>query len=105
MFLARLAGVAVFDPNGDQVGRVRDFVVTLLTGKEPPRVLGLLAEVPPKRRIFLPIGRVRSFAAKEVVVSGTVNMRRFEQRAPRRSSSPSCSTAGCPAGTDGSGRR
>ena len=70
----------MFDPNGDQVGKVRDFVVSLLTGDKPPRVLGLLVEVPPRRRIFLPIGRVRSFDAKHVVVSGLVNLRRFEKR-------------------------
>jgi CBS domain-containing protein len=80
VFIARLSGVAVFDPNGDQVGRVRDFVVSLLTGSRPPRVLGVIVEVPPRRRIFLPIGRVRSFAASQVIVSGLVNLRRFEKR-------------------------
>ena len=80
VFVARLAGVSVFDPNGDQVGKVRDCVVTLLTGPKPPRVLGLIVEVPPRRRIFLPIGRVHSFDAKQVVVSGVVNLRRFEKR-------------------------
>ncbi len=81
VYVARLAGVPVFDPNGDQVGKVRDIVVSLLTGARPPRVLGLILEVPPKRRIFLPILRVHSFDAKQVVVSGLVNMRRFEKRA------------------------
>ena len=38
-------------------------------------------EVPPRRRIFLPIGRVRSSSAGQVVVSGLVNLRRFEKRA------------------------
>ena len=28
VFVARLAGLSVFDPLGDQVGRVRDVVVT-----------------------------------------------------------------------------
>jgi len=45
VFIARLAGVAVFDPNGDQVGRVRDVVVSL-PGRSAPKVLGLLVEVP-----------------------------------------------------------
>ncbi|MDP4014328.1 MAG: CBS domain-containing protein [Candidatus Nanopelagicales bacterium] len=79
VFLARLAGVPAFDPNGDQVGKVRDFVVTV-GADGPPHVLGLLTEVPVRRRIFLPISRVRSFAAGQVVVSGLVNLRRFEQR-------------------------
>ena len=38
VFIARLAGVAVFDPNGDQVGRVRDVVVTVRGERTPPRV-------------------------------------------------------------------
>ena len=29
VFVSHLSGVAVFDPNGDQVGRVRDVVVML----------------------------------------------------------------------------
>ena len=52
VFIARLAGVAVFDPSGDQVGKVRDVVVTL-RGTQQPRVLGLVVEVPPRRRIFV----------------------------------------------------
>ena len=80
VFLARLTRVPVFDPNGDQVGKIRDVVVTLTTEDHRPRVLGLLVEVPPRRRIFLPIGRVRSFAVGQVVVSGLVNLRRFEKR-------------------------
>ena len=31
VFLARLTRVPVFDPNGDQVGKIRDVVVTLNT--------------------------------------------------------------------------
>ncbi len=45
VFCARLAGLLVFDPNGDQVGRVRDAVVTLRIGRSQPRVLGLVVEV------------------------------------------------------------
>jgi len=71
----------VFDPNGDQVGKIRDCVVTLNTGERPPRVLGLLLEVRPRRRIFLPISRVQAFAANQVVVSGVVDLKRFEKRA------------------------
>jgi CBS domain-containing protein len=80
VFLARLAGVPVFDPTGDQVGKIRDIIVALNTGLKPPRVLGLLVEVPPRRRIFLPITRVHSFSANQVVVSGVINMRRFVKR-------------------------
>jgi Mg/Co/Ni transporter MgtE len=81
VFVARLAGTAVFDPAGDQVGRVRDVVVTLRIGREPPRVLGLVIEVPGRRRIFLPMTRVTSIDAGQVITTGLVNMRRFQQRA------------------------
>jgi flagellar motility protein MotE (MotC chaperone) len=80
VFCARLAGLVVFDPNGDQVGRVRDVVATLRMGGQPPRVLGLVLDVQ-RRRIFVPILRVRSFDASQVVLtSGTVSLRRFERR-------------------------
>jgi Mg/Co/Ni transporter MgtE len=80
VFIARLAGIAVFDPNGDQVGRVRDVVVTLRIGHEPPRVLGLVVEVQPRRRIFLPMTRVTALDIGQVITTGLVNLRRFKQR-------------------------
>ena len=81
IYVARLAGVAVFDPNGDPVGRVRDVVVMFRPDRLPPRVLGLLVELQHRRRIFVPIGRVTSIEAGAVVLaSGSVNLRRFEQR-------------------------
>jgi len=80
VFIARLAGVAVFDPAGDQVGRIRDVVVALRLGQRPPRVLGLVVEVQPRRPVFLPITRVRTVEADQVVFDGRLNMRRFQQR-------------------------
>lgn len=80
VFVARLAGIAVFDPLGDRVGRVRDVVVTLRLGNEPPRVLGFLVEVQPRRRLFLPITRVTSIDTGAVIFTGKINMRRFQQR-------------------------
>ena len=44
----------VFDPNGDQVGKVRDVVAGLRGESRPPRVLGLVVEVLGRRRIFCP---------------------------------------------------
>ena len=32
VFISHLSAIAVFDPNGDQVGRVRDVVVSLRLG-------------------------------------------------------------------------
>jgi CBS domain-containing protein/sporulation protein YlmC with PRC-barrel domain len=81
VYVARVAGLPVFDPNGDQVGRVRDAVVRLRTSHRPPQVVGLVGEMPPRRRIFLPIGRVTSIDADAVVLAtGTLNLRRFSKR-------------------------
>jgi flagellar motility protein MotE (MotC chaperone)/sporulation protein YlmC with PRC-barrel domain len=81
VFVARLASTAVFDPRGDQVGKVRDVVVMLRPGGRPPRVLGLVVEVLGRRRIFLPVTRVISIDAGQVITTGLLNMRRFQQRA------------------------
>ncbi|NJP96935.1 magnesium transporter, partial [Nonomuraea sp. FMUSA5-5] len=78
--MARLPGTPVFDPAGDQIGRVRDVVVGLRIGRRP-QVHGLVVEVQPRRRVFLPITRVRRIEAGSVVFTGRLNMRRFEQRA------------------------
>ena len=80
VFLARLAGTGVFDPNGDQVGKVRDAVATLRSNNQSPRILGLIVEVPPRRRIFVPITRVTSIDNGHVIITGLLNMRRFEPR-------------------------
>jgi len=80
VFLARLAGLPIFDPQGDQVGKVRDVVVTLRAERSQPRVLGLVAEVFGRRRVFLPMTRVTNVDAGQVYTTGLLNMRRFEQR-------------------------
>ena len=80
VFLARLAGTTVFDPNGDPVGKVRDAVATLRTNNLPPRILGLVVEVPLRRRVFVPITRVTSIESGAVVITGLLNMRRYETR-------------------------
>jgi Mg/Co/Ni transporter MgtE len=110
VFVARLARAEVFDPKADQVGRVRDVVVGLRTDSQPPRVVGLVVEVVGRRRIFVPMSRVTAIDSGQVVVSGVVNLRRFQQRSgetlalgelldrrvtlvdPARSSSPSTVT-------------
>ncbi|HVU73108.1 MAG TPA: CBS domain-containing protein [Mycobacteriales bacterium] len=79
VFAARLAGLPVFDPNGDPVGRVRDLVATLRTDA-PPRVVGLIAEVQ-RRRIFIAMSRVRGIDAGTVVLrTATLSLRGFEKR-------------------------
>ncbi|GAB2945773.1 magnesium transporter MgtE N-terminal domain-containing protein [Nonomuraea fastidiosa] len=79
IFVARLPGTPVFDPVGDQIGRVRDVVVGLRIARRPT-VHGFVVEVQPRRRVFLPITRVRRIEAGAVVFTGKLNMRRFEQR-------------------------
>ncbi len=80
VFVARLTGLAVFDPLGDPVGRVRDVVVMFSASRPQPRVIGLVVEVPGRRRVFVPMTRVTSIDAGAVITTGLVNMRRFEQR-------------------------
>lgn len=79
-FVGRLAGTPIFDPNGDQLGRVRDVVVMLRSDGTPPRVHGLVIEVPPHRRVFLPMTRISGLDVGNVVATGLVNMRRFAPR-------------------------
>lgn len=80
VFVARLAGTGVFDPLGDRVGRVRD-VVVLLAAQGALRAVGLVVEVPGRRRVFLPLSRVTSIDTGAVISTGLLNIRRFEQRA------------------------
>ncbi len=81
IYIARLAGLTVFDPNGDQVGRVRDAVARPRADGSVPRVVGLVAEIAMRRRIFLPIGRITVMESDSVVLgTGTLNLRRFEKR-------------------------
>ena len=47
---------------------------------QPPRILGFIIEVPPRKRIFIPITRVTSIDNGHVIITGLLNMRRFEPR-------------------------
>ena len=80
VFVARLAGCLVFDPVGDRVGKVRD-VVVVYRGDGAPRVVGLVVEIPGKRRVFVSITRVTSIGAGQIITTGLINVRRFEPRA------------------------
>jgi flagellar motility protein MotE (MotC chaperone)/sporulation protein YlmC with PRC-barrel domain len=80
VYVARLAGTTVFDPLGDAVGRVRD-VVLLMRSAAAPTAVGLVVEVPGRRRVFMPLTRVTSIAAGQVICTGVVNLRRFQARA------------------------
>lgn len=80
VFAARLAGTTVFDPLGDAVGRVRD-IVLLMRRTGAPTAVGLVVEVPGRRRVFMPLTRVTSIAPGQVICTGVVNLRRFQARA------------------------
>jgi Mg/Co/Ni transporter MgtE len=81
VYVARITGLAIFDPNGDQVGRVRDVVARARESENTPRVIGLVAEMPLRRRVFVPMGRVVAIDADAVALgTGTISLRRFERR-------------------------
>lgn len=80
VFLSRMAGLTVLDPLGDQVGRVHDVVMTFAGSRRQLRAIGLVIEVPGKRRVFLPMTRVTGIDPGSIFSTGLVNMRRFEQR-------------------------
>ncbi|WMX45198.1 magnesium transporter MgtE N-terminal domain-containing protein [Streptomyces roseicoloratus] len=84
IFVSHLAGVPVFDPVGDQVGRVSDLVAMLRVGRRPPRLLGMVVEVLSRRRVFVPMTRITGVESGQVITTGVVNMRRFEQRPTER---------------------
>ena len=80
VYVARLVGLPIFDPQGDQVGKVRDLVAAVRSEVSQPRVLGMVAEVFGRRRIFVPMTRVTNIDSGQVYTTGLLNMRRFEQR-------------------------
>ena len=81
VFVARLAGLVVLGPDGESVGRVRDVVLTIRVGRQAPRALGLVVELPTRKRIFVPMLRVTAIEPGAVtLVTGNVSLRRFTQR-------------------------
>jgi flagellar motility protein MotE (MotC chaperone) len=62
------------------VGRVRDAVIQRRAAGRAPRVKGFVVELFARRRIFIPMERVRSIGPLQVVISGVINTRRFERR-------------------------
>ncbi|MCW1958316.1 MAG: CBS domain-containing protein [Mycobacterium sp.] len=81
VYAARLAGMVVLGPDGESLGRVRDIVVSISIVRQQPRVLGLVVELPTRRRIFVPILRVTAIEPDAVTLTtGNVSLRRFTQR-------------------------
>ncbi|HET6291284.1 MAG TPA: PRC-barrel domain-containing protein, partial [Amycolatopsis sp.] len=81
VFAAQLAGLPVFGPDGESIGKVRDVVAGLRLDQQPPRILGIVVELTTRRRVFVPMLRVTSIEPSAVTLAtGSVNMRRFHQR-------------------------
>ena len=79
VFVARLAGCGVFDPAGDRVGKVIDVLVSYRKSGAP-KTTGMLVEISGRRRVFVPIARVTSISAGQVITTGLIDLRRFTQR-------------------------
>lgn len=47
---------------------------------ESPRAVGLVIEVPGRRRVFLGVGRITSMGSGQIITTGVINLRRFQQR-------------------------
>ncbi len=80
VYVARLTGTTVFDPLGDAVGRVRDVVLLVRRSGGAPTAVGLVVEVPGRRRVFMPLTRVTSISPGQVICTGVINLRRFKAR-------------------------
>lgn len=79
VFVSRIRGLRVVDAGGDQIGKVRDVVIKVRTEGRAPRAKGLVVELFARQRIFVNTARVYSIDAMQVVVSGTINTRRFSR--------------------------
>ena len=79
VYIGKLAGTGVFDPLGDQVGKIHD-VVVIFRLKSEANVIGFVVEVGPRKRVFLPLTRVTSIEAGSVIATGLLNIRSFTQR-------------------------
>jgi Mg/Co/Ni transporter MgtE len=81
VFVARMVGLAVFGPDGERIGKVRDVVAALRFDDNPPRVLGLVVELATRRRIFVPMLRVAGVDPGAITLAtGSVSMRHFARR-------------------------
>ncbi|MEY4437400.1 MAG: hypothetical protein RL100_864 [Actinomycetota bacterium] len=78
VFIARLAGCGVFDPAGDRVGKVIDVLVSYRKSGSP-RATGMLVEISGRRRVFVPIARITSISAGQVITTGLIDLRRYTQ--------------------------
>jgi Mg/Co/Ni transporter MgtE len=79
--VAQMVGLPVSGPAGESIGKVRDIVVALRLDRKPPRVLGIVVELPTRRPIFVPMLRITSVQGDGIALAtGSVSLRHFEQR-------------------------
>ncbi len=73
--------MSVTGPDGDEIGRIRDVVITSRQDSHAPRALGLVVELPTRRRIFVPMLRIAEIEPTAVIlVSGVINLHKFSAR-------------------------
>lgn len=80
VFVARLANCAVFDVDGDRIGKVRDVVVRP-RANHAPRVNGFVVELPGKRTSFLPIDQLASIGSGQLIIEDGIDGRPFQLHA------------------------
>jgi len=80
VFISRIHNLPIVDSGGDSLGTLGDVVVYVRTGSRPPRVKGIIMELFARRRVYVPMERVYSIDADQLVVSGALNARRFHRR-------------------------
>ena len=80
VFISRIHNLPIVDSSGDSLGTLGDVVVHVRTGSRAPRVKGIIMELFARRRVYVPMERVYSIDASQLVVSGALNARRFRRR-------------------------
>jgi CBS domain-containing protein/sporulation protein YlmC with PRC-barrel domain len=80
VFISRIHDLPIVDSSGDSLGTLGDVVVSIRSRLRPPRVKGIVMELFARRRVYVPMERVYSLDASQVVVSGVLNARRFHRR-------------------------
>ena len=80
VFISRLHNLPIVDSSGDSLGSLGDVIIHIRSGSRPPRVKGIVMELFARRRVYVPMERVYSMDASQLVVSGALNARRFRRR-------------------------
>lgn len=75
----RLIGKDIFDPVGDRVGKVKDFLVVQRKDLAP-LIVGIVAGIAGSRSVFINIARVTSITQNQIIISGKVNITKFQKR-------------------------